>query len=88
MNNKVVLLFFIWIFSTGFDKKESESKYCDPWLGYCFTNSCIMDFAQNNGYFVVWVDCGTSIYRYQDTGCIGPSIYDYCESPVTEIALE
>jgi|GEM_PF-4954439 len=61
---------------------SSELNSCGTNIGSCFTDSCIMDFAQNTYYFVVWVDCGTETYRYESTGCIGPSIFDYCVSPI------
>lgn len=67
------------------DLKSLEEQSCEPSLGYCLTNSCVMDFAQNYGYYVIWIDCGTSVYRFEESGCIGPSWYDYCESPIFEV---
>ncbi len=57
---------------------------CQPWSGFCFTSTCIMDFFQNYGYHVIFIDCGLEQYRFQDTGCIGPSVYDYCDSEIFE----
>lgn len=82
MKKQYFILLTTWLLIMAFEKAENEKKLCDPWSGYCFTNSCIMDFAQNYGYFVVWVDCGMNRYRYEASGCIGPSMYDYCTSPI------
>lgn len=92
---RILFLGIISLLLLGLEKNQSKeavtvTNACSPSHLWCYADTqtssgyttCVIDYLQNTGYFVIWVDCGNERLRIEETGCIGPSLYGVCTSPL------